>query len=62
MESVIVWASMELPRAPSLCADGTRMWGVVVRADVAQQLVALDRAENEEEIRMRREPDSRRRD
>ncbi|KAI0065806.1 hypothetical protein BV25DRAFT_1596666 [Artomyces pyxidatus] len=45
----------QFDRTPSLYADGTPMWGVVVRADVAKQLAALERAEKEEEIRVRRE-------
>lgn len=35
--------------------DGSPMWGLVVRSDVAKQLAALERVEREEETRFRRE-------
>ncbi|KAI0321989.1 transcription initiation factor TFIID component TAF4 family-domain-containing protein [Amylostereum chailletii] len=42
-------------RAPSMYEDGTPMWSVSVRIDVAKQLAALEKAEREEEMRIRRE-------
>ena len=45
----------QFDRTPSTYADGTPMWRVSVRRDVAKQLAALERAEREEEMRIRRE-------
>ncbi|OSC97963.1 hypothetical protein PYCCODRAFT_1447748 [Trametes coccinea BRFM310] len=42
-------------RDPSTYEDGRPMWSVVVRADVAKQLAAIEKAEREEEMRVRRE-------
>lgn len=36
-------------------SEGTPMWGIRVRSDVAKQLSALERVEREEELRIRRE-------
>lgn len=36
-------------------ADATPMWSLVVRADVAKQLAALEKIEREEEMRVRKE-------
>ncbi|KAF8180218.1 transcription initiation factor TFIID component TAF4 [Pholiota molesta] len=38
-------------------ADGTPMWRLVVRADVAKQLAALEKIEREEETRKKRKKD-----
>ncbi|KAF8885799.1 transcription initiation factor TFIID component TAF4 family-domain-containing protein [Infundibulicybe gibba] len=35
--------------------EGTPMWSIVIRSDVAKQLAALERVEREEETRLRRE-------
>ncbi|KAH9032744.1 transcription initiation factor TFIID component TAF4 family-domain-containing protein [Lactarius hengduanensis] len=45
----------QFDRAPSTYADGSPMWRVSVRRDVAKQLAALERAEREDEMRIRRE-------
>ncbi|KAI0306849.1 transcription initiation factor TFIID component TAF4, partial [Multifurca ochricompacta] len=45
----------QFDRTPSAYADGTPMWRVSVRRDVAKQLAALERGEREEEMRIRRE-------
>ncbi|KAI0053818.1 hypothetical protein FA95DRAFT_1530859 [Auriscalpium vulgare] len=45
----------QFDREPSLYPDGTPMWSVAVRGDVAKQLAALERAEREDEMRVRRE-------
>jgi hypothetical protein len=42
-------------RVPSTYEDGTPMWSVTVNRDVAKQLAALEKAEREEEMRVRRE-------
>ncbi|KAN0126516.1 Transcription initiation factor TFIID component TAF4 family domain containing protein [Russula decolorans] len=42
-------------RTPSTYVDGTPMWRISVRRDVAKQLAALERAEREDEMRIRRE-------
>ncbi|TFY62689.1 hypothetical protein EVG20_g6613 [Dentipellis fragilis] len=47
--------STQFDREPSLYEDGTPMWGVNVRQDVAKQLAALEKGEREEEMRVRRE-------
>ncbi|OCH94472.1 hypothetical protein OBBRIDRAFT_121415 [Obba rivulosa] len=48
-------ADTQFDRPAAPYPDGTPMWGLVVRADVAKQLAALERAEREEEVRVRRE-------
>lgn len=45
----------QFDRTPSTYADGSPMWRVSVRRDVAKQLAALERAEREDEMRIRRE-------
>jgi hypothetical protein len=45
----------QFDRPASLYEDGTPMWSIVVRSDVAKQLAALEKVEKEEEIRVRRE-------
>jgi hypothetical protein len=35
--------------------DGTPMWNVVVRSDIAKQLITLEKVEREEEMKIRRE-------
>jgi hypothetical protein len=45
----------EFDRPVSLYKDGTPMWGLVVRSDVAKQLGALEKVEREEETKARRE-------
>ncbi|KAJ8519668.1 hypothetical protein ONZ45_g3388 [Pleurotus djamor] len=42
-------------RPASLYEDGTPMWSLVVRNDVAKQLAALEKVEREEEMKTRRE-------
>lgn len=42
-------------KPPSLYEDGTPMWSVVVRNDLGKQLSALEKAEREEEMKIRRE-------
>jgi hypothetical protein len=42
-------------RPASLYPDGTPMWSIVVRSDVAKQLSALEKVEREEEMKVRRE-------
>jgi hypothetical protein len=39
----------------SLYENGTPMWSIVVRSDVAKQLAALEKTEREEEMKVRRE-------
>jgi hypothetical protein len=39
----------------SLYENGTPMWSIVVRSDVAEQLAALEKTEREEEMKVRRE-------
>jgi len=45
----------QFDREPSTYVDGTPMWRISVRRDVAKQLAALERAEREDEMRIRRE-------
>ena len=45
----------QFDRPPSLYEDGTPMWSIIVRSDVAKQLAALEKAEREDEMRIRRE-------
>lgn len=45
----------ETVRAPGLYEDGTPMWSVVVRKDIAKQLAALDKVDKEEETAARRD-------
>ncbi|CAA7259454.1 unnamed protein product [Cyclocybe aegerita] len=45
----------QFDRPASLYEDGSPMWSIVVRSDVAKQLVALEKVEREEEMRMRKE-------
>jgi hypothetical protein len=45
----------QFDRPASLYDDGTPMWSITVRSDVAKQLAALERAEREEEMKIRRE-------
>lgn len=45
----------QFDRSPSTYVDGTPMWRISVRRDVAKQLAALERAEREDEMRIRRE-------
>lgn len=39
----------------SLFEDGSPMWSIVIRSDVAKQLAALEKVERDEELRIRRE-------
>ncbi|KAG5644806.1 hypothetical protein DXG03_007628 [Asterophora parasitica] len=45
----------QFDRPASLYDDGSPMWSIVVRSDVAKQLAALEKVEREEETRIRRE-------
>lgn len=45
----------QFDRPVSLYDDGTPMWRIVVRSDVAKQLAALERIEREEETKVRKE-------
>ncbi|KAJ6551689.1 transcription initiation factor TFIID component TAF4 [Mycena capillaripes] len=45
--------SAQFDRPASLYDDGSATWGILVRSDVAKQLAALEKAEREEEIRLR---------
>src|ERR1700728_3700673 len=45
----------QFDRPVSLYPDGTPMWGLLVRSDVAKQLDALEKVEREEETKARRE-------
>ncbi|KAL0950367.1 hypothetical protein HGRIS_010333 [Hohenbuehelia grisea] len=45
----------QFDRPASLYEDGSPMWGIVVRSDVAKQLAAIERVERDEELRIRRE-------
>ena len=45
----------QFDRPASLYDDGTPMWSILVRSDVAKQLAALEKAEREDEIKIRRE-------
>ena len=47
--------STQFDRPASLHQDGHPMWSIVVRSDVAKQLAAIEKAEREEETRIRRE-------
>jgi hypothetical protein len=45
----------QFDRPASLYEDGTPMWSIAVRSDVAKQLAALEKAEREDEMKVRRE-------
>ncbi|KAH7922051.1 hypothetical protein BV22DRAFT_1037913 [Leucogyrophana mollusca] len=45
----------QFDRPASLYDNGTPMWSIVVRSDVAKQLAALEKIEREEETKIRRE-------
>ncbi|KAF5387656.1 hypothetical protein D9615_000777 [Tricholomella constricta] len=45
----------QFDRPASLYEDGSPMWSIVVRSDVAKQLAVLEKVEREEETRIRRE-------
>ncbi|KAL4264498.1 Transcription initiation factor TFIID subunit 4 [Pleurotus pulmonarius] len=45
----------QFDRPASLYEDGTPMWSLLVRSDVAKQLAALEKVEREEELKVRRE-------
>jgi len=45
----------QFDRPASLYEDESPMWGILVRADVAKQIVALEKVEREDETRIRRE-------
>ncbi|EGO20483.1 hypothetical protein SERLADRAFT_476709 [Serpula lacrymans var. lacrymans S7.9] len=45
----------QFDRPASLYDDNTPMWSILVRGDVAKQLAALEKAEREEEMKVRRE-------
>ncbi|KAJ8585766.1 hypothetical protein M405DRAFT_395759 [Rhizopogon salebrosus TDB-379] len=45
----------QFDRPASLYENGTQMWSIVVRSDVAKQLAALEKIEREEEMKVRRE-------
>lgn len=45
----------QFDRPASMYEDGKPMWSVSVRRDVAKQLAALEKAEREEEMKIRRE-------
>ncbi|KAH7887324.1 transcription initiation factor TFIID component TAF4 family-domain-containing protein [Phlebopus sp. FC_14] len=45
----------QFDRPASLYEDGTPMWSIVVRSDIAKQLAALEKVEREEEMKIRRE-------
>ena len=45
----------QFDRPASLYQDGTPMWSITVRSDVAKQLAALEKAEREDEMKVRRE-------
>lgn len=45
----------QFDRPASLYEDGTPMWSIMVRSDVAKQLAALEKAEREDEMKVRRE-------
>lgn len=42
-------------KSPSMYEDGTPMWSVLIRSDLGKQLAALEKAEREEEMKVRRE-------
>ncbi|KAF9226910.1 hypothetical protein BS17DRAFT_696412 [Gyrodon lividus] len=45
----------QFDRSPSMYEDGTPLWSVIVRGDVAKQLASLEKFEREEEMKIRRE-------
>lgn len=45
----------QFDRPASLYEDGSPMWSIIVRSDVAKQLAALEKVEREEELKVRRE-------
>ena len=45
----------QFDRPASLYKDGTPMWSILVRSDVGKQLAALEKAEREDEMKIRRE-------
>lgn len=45
----------QFDRPASLYDDGSPMWSIVIRSDVAKQLSALEKVEREEEMKIRRE-------
>lgn len=45
----------QFDRPASLYEEGSPMWSIVVRSDVAKQLAAIEKIEREEEIKVRRE-------
>ncbi|KAK0243409.1 transcription initiation factor TFIID component TAF4 family-domain-containing protein [Armillaria nabsnona] len=45
----------QFDRPASLYEDGSPMWSILVRTDVAKQLAALEKVEREEEMKVRRE-------
>jgi hypothetical protein len=45
----------QFDRPASLYDDGSPMWSIIVRSDVAKQLAVLEKVEREEEIKVRRE-------
>ncbi|KAK0207101.1 transcription initiation factor TFIID component TAF4 family-domain-containing protein [Desarmillaria ectypa] len=45
----------QFDRPASLYEDGSPMWSILVRSDVAKQLAALEKVEREEEMKVRRE-------
>ena len=45
----------QFDRPVSLYEDGTPMWSIVVRNDIAKQLAVLEKVEREEEMKVRRE-------
>lgn len=45
----------QFERPASFYEDGTPMWSIVVQADVARQLAAIEKVEREEEMKIRRE-------
>jgi hypothetical protein len=45
----------QFDRPASLYEDGTPMWSILVRGDVAKQLASLEKVEREEEVKVRRE-------
>lgn len=45
----------QFDRPASLYEEGSPMWSIIVRSDVAKQLAALEKVEREEETKIRRE-------
>ena len=45
----------QFDRPASLYEDGSPMWSIVVRSDIAKQLAALEKIEREEETKVRKE-------